>query len=127
MAINKEQEEFASHVVDLLQSVGPCYCKRMFGGFGIFLDGLMFGLIANNDLYLKVDDDNREDFTALGLQAFTYNKNGKLMQMSYSQAPEEAMEDLDVMRDWGAKAFAAALRAASKKKPKNKSKSKAKK
>ncbi|MCG8414351.1 MAG: TfoX/Sxy family protein [Pseudomonadales bacterium] len=126
MATREDQEEFASHVVDLLQSVGPCYSKRMFGGYGIFLDGLMFGLIADNDLYLKVDDENREDFATLGLQPFTYVKNDKPMQMSYSQAPEEAMEDLDVMREWGAKAFAAALRAASKKSKTSKKKPKSK-
>lgn len=116
MAITEEEKEFASHVVDLLQSVGPCESKRMFGGFGVFLDGLMFGLIADNELYLKVDDENKSRFEAEGLLPFTYEKNGKSMQMSYSQAPEEALDNLDVMRDWGASAFEAALRSGSKRK-----------
>ena len=43
------------HIVDLLQFIGPIESKSMFGGFGVFLDALMFGLIAGNELYLKVD------------------------------------------------------------------------
>ena len=115
MAISEGEKEFAAHVVDMLQGVGPVYSKSMFGGFGVFLDGLMFGLIANNELYLKVDAENRGDFEALDLQAFTYSKNGKDMQMSYWQAPEEAMEDLEIMTQWGNLGLAAALRAAAKK------------
>lgn len=115
MAIKEDEKEFASYVVDLLQSVGPVYSKRMFGGFGIFLDGLMFGLIAEHVLYLKVDGENKADFETLGLQAFTYQKQDKSMQLSYYEAPEEAMESMEVMRDWAANAYGAALRAAAKK------------
>ena len=45
MPISQEEKEFAEHVVDLSQSIGPVYSKRMFGGFGIFLEGLMLSLI----------------------------------------------------------------------------------
>ncbi len=55
MTIKAAEKEFSSYVVDLMQSYGPVHCKRMFGGFGIFLDELMFGLIAERVLYLKVD------------------------------------------------------------------------
>jgi DNA transformation protein len=116
MPINEEAKQFAAHVVDLLQNIGPVYSKRMFGGFGVFLDGLMFGLIADNELYLKVDDHSRPDFEDLGLEPFTYNKKGKLMNLSYYQAPEEAMENLELMSKWGANAYACALRAAASKK-----------
>ncbi len=119
MPINDEAKQYAAHVVDLLQAVGPVYSKRMFGGFGVFLDGLMFGLIADNELYLKVDDQNRERFEMLGLQAFTYHKQGKPMQLGYYQAPEEAMESMDLMTEWGAQAFECALRAAAGKRKKS--------
>ena len=114
MAISQEQKNFTSHVVEMLQGVGPVYSKRMFGGFGIFLDGMMFGLVADSTLYIKVDDANRDEFLAEGLQPFTYDKQGKLMQLSYYQAPEEALENLEVMTNWGNSGFGAALRAASK-------------
>ena len=126
MSVNEEAKQFAAHVVDLLQLIGPVYSRRMFGGYGIFLDGLMFGLIADNELYLKVDDQNRENFETLGLQPFTYYKQDKPMQLSYYQAPEEAMESKELMTEWGARAYECALRAAAgkKKKPARKKKSK---
>ncbi len=59
MAISVEQREYAGRIVDLLQCFGLVESKFMFGGFGVFLEGLMFGLIANNELYLKVVSQNR--------------------------------------------------------------------
>jgi DNA transformation protein len=55
MPINSEEQEFVSYVVDMMQTIGPVYSKRMFGGHGIFLEGLMFALIADSVLYLKAD------------------------------------------------------------------------
>lgn len=114
MSVNSEKQEFASYVVDMLQTMGPVYSKKMFGGHGIFLEGLMFALIADNELFLKTDAESEGDFRGRGLQPFTYNKKGKLIKMSYYQAPEEAMEDSDIMNEWGNKGYTAALRAAMK-------------
>ena len=118
MAISREQREYVAHIVDLLQQIGPVESKSMFGGFGVFLEGLMFGLIANNELYLKVDVENQRDFEELGLQAFAFEKNGKEFKMSYFQAPEEAMEDGELLSVWASKAYGAAMRAAASKRPK---------
>ena len=112
------EQEFAAYVVELMQTIGPAYEKRMFGGYGIFLDGLMFALIADSTLYLKADQESEQDFKAKGLEAFTYNKKGKEFSMSYFQAPEEALEDIEEMNAWGNKAYGAALRAAAKKRKK---------
>ena len=57
------------HIVDLLQFIGPIESKSMFGGFGVFLEGLMFGLIAGSELYLRVGSQSRQDSEDLGLQA----------------------------------------------------------
>ena len=122
MAITAEEKEFAAYVVDLMQMVGPVESKRMFGGFGIFLDGLMFGLVAGNVLYIKADDESRNDFLDQGLLPVSYSKKGKTMSLSYFQAPEEAMEDGEIMSEWANKGFSAALRAAAKKQAKTKKK-----
>ncbi len=58
--------EFRDHVLDLLAPLGPVTARRMFGGFGITLDGVMFALIADDVLYLKVDDRTRPDYEAAG-------------------------------------------------------------
>jgi DNA transformation protein len=118
MTISKDEKEFVTYVVDLMQSIGPIRAKSMFGGHGIFLDGLMFGLVADSILYLKVDKETENEFKAKGLEAFTYNKKGKEFKMSYYQTPEEALEDADEMKFWADKAYGAALRAASKKREK---------
>ena len=55
---------FYAHLVDLMESFGPVTVRRMFGGAGVFRDGVMFGLIADDTLYLKADRHNRGDFEA---------------------------------------------------------------
>lgn len=118
MSPSKTEKEYAIYIVDLMQSIGPVSAKAMFGGFGVFLNGLMFGLIADNVLYLKIDQETENDFKAKGLEPFTYNKKGKEFKMSYYQAPEEIFDDSDKMNVWAVKAYNTALRAASKKRKK---------
>ena len=72
MPSSPEEKEFTSYVVDLMQSIGPVNAKAMFGGYGIFLEGLMFGLVADSVLYLKVDKETENEFKAKGLEQFTY-------------------------------------------------------
>lgn len=115
MPTNNAEKEFVSYVVDLMQSIGPVRAKGMFGGHGIFLKELMFGLVADNILYLKADNETVDEFMKKELEAFTYYKKGKEFKMSYYQAPEETLEDSEEMNVWANKAYGAALRAASKK------------
>ena len=118
MPASIDEKEFVTYVVDLMQSVGPVYAKGMFGGHGIFLEGLMFGLIADGMLYLKVDKETEDDFRAGELAAFTYHKKGKEFRMSYYQAPEEVLEDGEEMNYWANKAYGSAIRAAAGKRKK---------
>ena len=105
-----EAQQFVTHVVDLLDCFGPCDARPMFGGFGIFHQGLMFGLIANGSLYLKADDEARALFEAERSEAFTYCKKNKSCQMSYYLAPEAFFEDAAACLYWAHTAFDAALR-----------------
>lgn len=115
MPVSTKDKEFVYYIIDLMQAAGPVYAKGMFGGHGIFLDGLMFGLVANSILYLKTDKESEIDFKDRGLQAFTYSKKGKTIKMSYYQAPEDALENSEEMNFWANRAYSAALKAASKK------------
>ena len=115
MPASKKEKEFVTYVVEVMQSIGPVHAKFMFGGHGIFLEGLMFGLIADSVLYLKADNKTESEFEARGLEAFTYNKKGKQFKMSYYQAPEETLEDSEEMNLWANKAYSTALKATSKK------------
>ena len=84
-------------------------------------DGLMFGLVADDVLYLKADKVSIPLFEKEGLGPFMYEKNCKAMPMSYYQAPDEIYDDLDAAKHWAHIAYDAALR---NRKPKNKSKAK---
>ena len=115
MPESKQDKEFVAHVVDLLQVVGPVNAKRMFGGYGLYIDGLMFALLTGRDLYLKTDDQIKDQFRAAGLAPFQYQRQNKLIELSYFQAPEDVFEDTDAALYWGNLAYAAALRSATRK------------
>ena len=106
------RNEFVRHLLDLLEPLGPVSARRMFGGYGIYLDRVMFALVADDTLYLKVDDGSRAEFVAAGLEPFRYTRQGKSYEMSYHAAPEDALEDAEILREWSRKAVDAALRAA---------------
>ena len=110
--------EFTHYLQDLFSPLGDIEAKRMFGGYGIFMNDLMFGLVADEELYLKVDDQNRADFEALGLPAFMYPKKDKMVALSFCLAPADALENRDIAQQWGQKAYEAAKRAARAKRPK---------
>lgn len=115
-----DSREFASHVVDLLDPFGKVESKRMFGGFGIFHQGLMIALIAEGNLYLKADEKSRSFFEDEGMSRFSYFKRDKEYFLSYYLAPEAFFEDPDDCIRWAALAYDAALRASKKKNRKKK-------
>ena len=103
-------QALAEYVKELLAGE-PITCRRMFGGSGIFYAGKMFALIADGELFLKVDDKNRKRFEDATLKPFVYYKKDKPMTMSYYECPPEALDNEEAMRDWAQSSFAAALRA----------------
>lgn len=109
------ESEFAAFVRDLLapfaEGAETVRIRGMFGGFGIFLDDTMFALIADDELYLKVDDETVAAFEAAGSVAFTYSRADKTFQMSYYSAPDGALEDSEALYPWAERAIGAAKRA----------------
>lgn len=102
--------EFVASLSEVFASFGRITSRRMFGGHGIYHDGLMFGLVVNEQLYLKADTLSRHEFHALALPPFSYLRQGKLMHLSYYLAPEDIFDDADAARYWVSLAFEAALR-----------------
>lgn len=109
--------DFIDHSLDLLRPVGLPQAKRMFGGYGIYLDGLFIAIVADDQLFLKADAATRATFEAAGCQPFTYLASGKPMQMNYWSVPAEAMESAAQMQPWARLALEAALRARAAKAP----------
>jgi len=102
---------FANYAVELLGAAGRVAARRMFGGYGLYCDGVMFALIADDVLYLKADDMNRPELERAGSAPFTYEAKGRRTILAYWRAPDEAMESRELMTPWARRALAAALRA----------------
>ncbi len=102
--------EFVTYLHEVFAQFGTIRTRRMFGGFGIYHQSLMFGLIINDTLYLKADGISSPAFEQLGLAPFEYDRHGKLIKMSYFQAPEEIFEDFEQAAVWAKRAYEAAVR-----------------
>jgi len=89
-------KEFLDLVLDRLSHLGAVTWRSMFGGFGVFHEGDMFGLIANDVLYLKADDSNRDDYVKRGSQQYK--------PMPYFRVPDDGFEDADELLKWAQKA-----------------------
>ena len=107
---------FVKHVLDMLSDLGDVRSRAMFGGYGIYHDGVMIGLIASGVFYLKVDDGNRGTFEAEGSQPFTYRRKDqeKAVSMSYWEVPADVLENREALCQWTRDAHAAALRSKAK-------------
>jgi DNA transformation protein len=110
-----QQRAFAEFVLEQMSDISGIGKRAMFGGFGIYRDGLMFALIADEQLYFKASDHLADDFTALGLQPLLYESKGKAVSLKYYQAPESVFEQSEQMLLWADKAYQCAQRAATAK------------
>lgn len=107
-------KEFADWVVELLEPLGRVQARRMFGGYGLFLDGLMFAIVIDDVVWFKTDEENRDLFAKLGEPPFTYLRAGKPARLNFFRAPDDALESSHALLPWAQSAFGAALRARSK-------------
>lgn len=108
--------EYLEYVLDQLRDIDGLSARAMFGGSGLYCDGRMFALIADDVLYLKADAKNQSVFSAEGAAPFVYQGKSKPVTMSYFSVPEERLEDPDLLQEWARLAIDAAMRAPAKKK-----------
>ena len=113
--------EYLIFLKDQLADMGPVTSRRMFGGAGLYCDGVMFAIVADDMLYYKVDDTNRADYEAAGTEPFTFTYDKGQMVMGYYEIPADVLENKDKMSQWALKALDVAQAA---KKPKKKLKKK---
>ncbi|MEQ1511086.1 MAG: TfoX/Sxy family protein [Lysobacteraceae bacterium] len=111
---------------ELLEPLGTITVRRMFGGAGLYADGLIVGLEIEGTLYLKTDASSRDLFADAGGRPFVYDgKDKQVTVASYWTPPDEAMDSPEAMRPWARLALEAALRSAVGKKPVKKTAKKA--
>ncbi|NER84905.1 MAG: TfoX/Sxy family protein [Leptolyngbya sp. SIO1D8] len=116
--MDPEKVRFRDEMVRCLNQVAPVTARGMFGGYGLYCEGVMFALIAYNTLYFKVDDGNRQDYIDAGMGPFVYEGKGKPIQMSYYQLPETVLNEVPLLAEWVEKSHAAGRRAKQGKKGK---------
>jgi|SRR5690349_2293820 DNA transformation protein and related proteins len=108
-------DSFAEFVREQLAPLGRVTMRRMFGKTGVFCDGLMFGMVRDDALYFRVDDDNRTTFEeAAAFPPLNYAKKGSSIDLSFWRAPERLFDDADEFVMWARAALAAARRVAMK-------------
>ena len=104
----------AESIKDLFREFGPVSVRRMFGGQGIFVDGLMIALIAREVIYLKADSQTIPAFEQEGLAPFSYaTRNGAHTLTSYWRMPDRLYDDPEELARWARDAHAVASRRAS--------------
>lgn len=111
MATRPVTDPFVQHACELLSCLGPCKATRMFGGWGISVDGMNVAIIAWDTLYLKSNGQTEAVWLAAGGRPFVYEAKGKPMRLRYHTPPEEALESPALMAPWAWLALEAAVAA----------------
>ncbi|NJO34371.1 MAG: TfoX/Sxy family protein [Rhodospirillales bacterium] len=107
MAVSPSFIDFAK---ETFAPFGEITVKRMFGGAGVYCDGLFFAILADEAVFLKVDDATRGEFEGAGLEAFVFEmKDGSSGTMNYHNAPDALYDDTEALRHWTTLALDAAL------------------
>ncbi|HEV7693646.1 MAG TPA: TfoX/Sxy family protein [Hyphomonadaceae bacterium] len=112
---------FAELLKEQLAPIGPLSLRRMFGKTGVFCHGLMFAMVADDTLYVRVDDKNRDVFSEAADSApLNYTKKGETIDLAFWRVPERLFDEPDELVVWARAALEAARRIAMKREPKAK-------
>ena len=125
MTQHKPAHDFVLYCCELLGSLGTCQPRRMFGGWGISVQGLNIAIVADlgagEKLWLKASEASQAQWLAAGCQRFSYNATHQgetvTRSLNYYSAPESAMDSADAMQDWAHLALEAAIAAQATAKP----------
>jgi DNA transformation protein len=112
--------ELVDWVAEAMEPIGTVTSRRMMGGHTLYCDGVVFCIVAFDQLWFKGDAENDAEWDAAGCEKFTYDREGKTATMNYRLAPDDAYDDPDELRRWAQLGLAAGRRAAVKKKPRTK-------
>jgi DNA transformation protein len=118
-------DSFAEFLHEQLAPLGRVTTQRKLGKTGVFRDGVMFAMVADDTLYFRVDDHNRAVFReAEAFPPLSYEKGGRSIGLSFWRAPERLFDEPNELMTWARAAAAAAHRVATKRKRTTRRKSK---
>jgi len=95
---------------DLFAGLGPVSIRRMFGGKGIYFNGLIVAVVVRGEVLLKADTESAPAFEAAGSTRWVYDGKNRPVSMPYWSIPDRAIDDPDEMAAWTRRAYEAAVR-----------------
>ena len=101
--MNRKDESFKDFNLDQLVGLDDVEARRMFGGFGLYLDETFFGIVHKGKLFFKVDDSTVGTYRKHKMKPF--RPNPKQTITSYYQVPVEVLEDPDELCVWARRAI----------------------
>ena len=104
MTRKREKESFKEFVLDQLRLLERVECKAMFGGHGLYCEGIFFAIIADGRVYFKTNAITVTDYLDRGMQPF--QPNPKQTLKNYYEVPAEILEDEEQFAEWGRRAVA---------------------
>lgn len=111
----RASDSFVEFLREQLAPLGRVDMRRMFGVQGVYCSGLMFGLITDDTLFLRVDDGNRDIFgDAEATPPLTYERRGRIVDLPFRRVPDGLLDETDELVAWARAALAAAARVAAK-------------
>jgi DNA transformation protein len=102
--------QLLEHLRELLAPLGAITARAMFGGHGVYCGGVIFGIVIDDRLYVKVDAQSEPRFRAAGCAPFVYRGQKQPITLSYWSLPEAALDSAEEMKPWAELALAAAMR-----------------
>jgi DNA transformation protein len=105
----------AEGLKELFSPFGGVTVKRMFGGYGVYADGLCFAIESRGEVYIKADADNEPEFVSAGSRPFEYEAKGKRISVAYWLMVAAAYDDEDELKRWARLGLEAARKAAAAK------------
>jgi DNA transformation protein and related proteins len=105
-----KQNSFLSYVLEQLSPHGPITARAMFGGYGVYWDNVMFALIADNQLYFRVDEITSKDYEPYNSEPFVYEGMKKPVTLPYLTLPIDILENSQELPEWIKRAYQTSLR-----------------
>jgi DNA transformation protein len=94
------QQKLVDEIDTKLAPLGHFRALRMFSGYGLYLNGVIFGLVARDRLWLRVDDRSRPNFQTAGMEPFAYTREGTSVSLAYFRCPDPMLADPAKLRKW---------------------------
>ncbi len=104
------KKQYLAYILDTLEPHAPVTARAMFGGYGIYLNSLIIGVIVENQIYFKIDNQTRPDYEELHAEPLVFAVKNKTVTMPYMNVPESILENRDELPQWLTKAYQVAVR-----------------